>query len=98
MAEHNFNSQKEKKARFFSHTECEYFPCHKTDAPEAFNCLFCYCPLYVLGEGCGGEFSYNARGIKDCRGCLRPHRADFYDEFVTRFSEIAAMACKKGDL
>ena len=29
---------------FFQHKECEFFPCHKTDHPEDFNCLFCYCP------------------------------------------------------
>ena len=36
--------------KFFSHRECEYFPCHKGADPERFNCLFCYCPLYLLGE------------------------------------------------
>ncbi len=25
---------------FFQHKECEFFPCHKTDHPEDFNCLF----------------------------------------------------------
>ena len=30
---------------FFQHTQCEFFPCHKTAKPEDFNCLFCYCPL-----------------------------------------------------
>ena len=33
---------------FFQHTQCEFFPCHKTAKPEDFNCLFCYCPLYAL--------------------------------------------------
>lgn len=32
--------------RFFQNKECEYFPCHKTENEEEFNCLFCYCPLY----------------------------------------------------
>ena len=27
-----------KKYSFFSHKECEYFPCHKTNDPENFNC------------------------------------------------------------
>ena len=44
------------KYRFFQHSACEFFPCHKTDRPEDFNCLFCYCPLYALGRRCGGNF------------------------------------------
>lgn len=40
--------------KFFQNRECEYFPCHKTNDPEHFNCLFCFCPLYALGERCGG--------------------------------------------
>ena len=30
-----------KEFSFFSHKECEYFPCHKGADPEEFNCLFC---------------------------------------------------------
>ena len=30
---------------FFQNRPCEYFPCHKGIPEEAFNCLFCYCPL-----------------------------------------------------
>ena len=41
---------------FFSNKECEYFPCHAGADPENFNCLFCYCPLYALGDKCGGNF------------------------------------------
>lgn len=37
---------------FFSNKECEYFPCHQGADPENFNCLFCYCPLYALGDKC----------------------------------------------
>lgn len=33
---------------FFQNRACEYFPCHKGVADEDFNCLFCYCPLYLL--------------------------------------------------
>ena len=59
--------------KFFCNKECEYFPCHKTDNPEEFNCMFCYCPLYMLGEDCGGNFTYLANGIKDCSACILPH-------------------------
>ena len=43
---------------FFQNRDCEYFPCHQGADPENFNCLFCYCPLYALGEKCGGNFRY----------------------------------------
>ena len=41
------------RIRLFGHKKCEYFPCHKGADPEDFNCLFCYCPLYALGDKCG---------------------------------------------
>lgn len=44
--------------KFFNHKDCEYFPCHKTNDPDNFNCLFCYCPLYALKDKCGGNFRY----------------------------------------
>ena len=44
--------------KFFQNKKCEYFPCHKTKNEEDFNCLFCYCPLYALGDKCGGNFKY----------------------------------------
>ena len=53
--------------KFFQNNKCEYFPCHKIDDTENFNCLFCYCPLYALGDKCGGNFKYlNDGKIKDC--------------------------------
>ena len=51
---------------FTQNKECEFFPCHKTDKPEDFNCLFCYCPLYALGTKSGGTFRITEDGIKDC--------------------------------
>ena len=65
--------------KFFAHKECEFFPCHKTDHEETFNCLFCYCPLYALGRECGGRFRYTENGIKDCTECLVPHSTGAYD-------------------
>ncbi|MGX8797136.1 cysteine-rich small domain-containing protein [Fusibacter sp. JL298sf-3] len=63
--------------KFTQHKKCEYFPCHKgVDAAE-FNCLFCYCPLYMLGEACGGDFKVT-HGIKDCSDCVKPHDANSY--------------------
>ena len=79
-------------ASFFCNRNCSYFPCHKTQDPESFNCLFCYCPLYMLGERCGGNFRYTKKGIKNCSGCTVPHRPDAAEYIRSRFAEIAEMA------
>ncbi|WP_395152247.1 cysteine-rich small domain-containing protein [uncultured Allofournierella sp.] len=76
---------------FFENRECRYFPCHKTQQ-EDFNCLFCYCPLYALGEQCDGKFAYTESGIKDCSNCLIPHSAGGYDYILSKFPAIAALA------
>ena len=81
--------------KFFQNRECEYFPCHKTNDPEHFNCLFCFCPLYALGERCGGGLQYTESGIKDCSACLFPHRPENYDRICARFAELAALCRKK---
>ena len=80
---------------FFQNKDCEYFPCHPGADPETFSCLFCYCPLYALGENCGGNFSYTADGIKDCSACLIPHRKEDYNRIVEKTAEIIALAQKK---
>ena len=67
---------------FFCNRECDKFPCHKVEASERFNCLFCYCPLYSFGEDCGGNFCYTEQGLKDCSHCLLPHRPENYDYIV----------------
>ena len=80
---------------FFQNTDCEYFPCHKVSDTGSFNCLFCYCPLYALGETCGGNFTYTKDGIKDCSDCLIPHRQDGYQYVIDRFPQIAQLAKQK---
>lgn len=72
---------------FFSHTSCEFFPCHLIQNPENFNCLFCYCPLYLMGETCGGNFTYTPEGVKDCSACLLPHRRENYSYIVGKLME-----------
>ena len=67
--------------RFFSNNSCQYFPCH-SDAPDRFNCLFCYCPLYLIPE-CGGNPRYPKNNVKDCSACLRPHLPEEYDNILT---------------
>ena len=49
---------------------------------------FCYCPLYTLGDQCGGNFRYLDNGIKDCSDCLYPHFKENYGKIVERFGEI----------
>lgn len=80
--------------KFFQHQNCEYFPCHKTDKPEDFNCLFCYCPLYALGKDCGGNFTYTETCIKDCSGCLIPHRRENYERIMAKMEQIITLAKK----
>lgn len=79
---------------YFENRDCPYFPCHK-EAGGEFNCLFCYCPLYALGDRCGGNFRYLENGIKDCSGCLIPHKKGGYDYVLSKFPEVAALAEKK---
>lgn len=74
--------------RFFQNRQCEFFPCHKGIPEEAFNCLFCYCPLYALGRRCGGQCVYNEKGNKVCTACTFPHQAQNYDTIVSRYAEI----------
>lgn len=76
---------------FFQNKECEYYPCHPGADPETFSCLFCYCPLYALGKKCGGNCSFTESGIKDCSGCLVPHRRENYGRIVARFGELCEM-------
>ena len=73
---------------YFSHKKCEYFPCHEGADPENFNCLFCYCPLYVLGDECGGNFRYTEKGRKDCTNCLFPHKRENYKAVIGRYGDI----------
>ena len=74
--------------KFFSNKECEYYPCHKIAEGEEFNCLFCFCPLYSMGEKCGGNFTILGNNIKDCSNCTFPHRKDNYDKVIEKLSAI----------
>lgn len=86
----------EKGYKFFSNRECEYFPCHKVKDESKFNCMFCYCPLYALGDECGGNFKYvgDDENVKDCSGCLVPHSENAHDYITENFSRIAELAAK----
>ena len=80
---------------YFQNAQCEFFPCHKGANKENFNCLFCYCPLYALGEKCGGSFTYTPEGYKDCSDCLVPHKRENYDRIIARYADIAELAKRK---
>lgn len=80
---------------FFQNKECEYFPCHENADKECFSCLFCYCPLYALGDQCGGNFTYLENGIKDCSGCLKPHRRENYGKIMEKMPMVMELAKKK---
>ncbi len=75
--------------KFVQNKACAYFPCHKNADPETFNCLFCYCPLYFLGERCKGNFKkIGLNGeIKDCSHCLIPHKPENYEYIVRTVGE-----------
>lgn len=76
---------KTKHCSFFQNRECEFFPCHATDDPANFNCLFCFCPLYCLTD-CGGSYTYTRSGIKDCSACMLPHQRDNYAVVLKRLN------------
>ena len=73
-------------ARYFCNRECEYYPCH--EGIEEMNCLFCYCPLYLL-PSCPGTPEYietGKRKIKDCSHCIYPHALENYDSIIACLS------------
>jgi Zn-finger protein len=76
-----------KNFKFFQNDKCEYFPCHNINE-KRFNCLFCYCPLYALGDQCGGNFEYSANGIKSCMKCNIPHTERGYDYIEGKIDKI----------
>lgn len=85
---------KQNNHSFFQNKACEYFPCHRTEGDDTFNCLFCYCPLYALGSRCGGNFRYTETGIKDCSSCTVPHGPEGYAHIIKNFPKVAELAEK----
>lgn len=79
---------------FFTNRSCKYFPCHKGADPKDFNCLFCYCPLYAMGPDCGGNYRLTRNGVKDCTGCLVPHRRENYERIMEKLRARNRAAAK----
>jgi Zn-finger protein len=83
---------------FFNNKDCKYLPCHDGLDNEDFNCLFCFCPLYALGEECGGNFNYNnKKGVKDCSNCILPHIGENYEYMMEKTGLLVEMVRKKED-
>lgn len=81
-------AEKSTHYQFFQNKECENFPCHNGVDVKDFNCIFCFCPLYMLGKSCGGNFYYTQKNIKSCKNCSFPHKRENYAKILSRFSEI----------
>lgn len=81
--------------KYFENKECEYFPCHKGANSDNFNCLFCYCPLYALGEECGGNTTYLENGVKDCSNCTFPHNKDNYNKIMEKLGKVVETTKKQ---
>ncbi|HXK75961.1 MAG TPA: cysteine-rich small domain-containing protein [Bacteroidaceae bacterium] len=80
--------------KFVQNSQCEYFPCHKVKNKEDFNCLFCFCPLYMLGDQCGGNFKYT-NGFKDCSDCLLPHTKKAYEHVMSKMDLVMKIGSKR---
>ncbi|MCT4591715.1 MAG: cysteine-rich small domain-containing protein [Carboxylicivirga sp.] len=80
--------------KFSQNKKCEFFPCHKSKNTEEFNCLFCYCPLYMLKDQCGGNFKYK-NGIKDCSDCTLPHDKGGYDHVMSKMGMVIKIGSEK---
>ena len=81
-------AQKMPHYKFFQNSTCEYFPCHSMENTEDFNCKFCFCPLYLLGKECGGNYTYLENGTKDCSSCLIPHQENGYEYVLSKLKLI----------
>ena len=73
--------------KFFSNRACKYFPCHEGSGTDDFNCMLCFCPLYAMGDKCGGIFEYSEKGVKTCVHCDLPHKPHYYDIILEKLKE-----------
>ena len=80
--------------KFTQHLKCEFFPCHKVKNQDEFNCLFCYCPLYMLKDKCGGKFKYT-NNVKDCSDCLIPHSKNAYEHVMSKMGEVIKIGSER---
>ena len=88
------NDMKTENYKFFQNKKCEFFPCHKVANEDEFNCLFCFCPLYILKDKCGGNLKYS-NGIKDCSDCIIPHSKNGYEFIMNKMEEVIKIGSEK---
>ena len=88
------NDMKTENYKFLQNKKCEFFPCHKVANEDEFNCLFCFCPLYMLKDKCGGNFKYS-NGIKDCSDCIIPHSKNGYEFIMNKMEEVIKIGSEK---
>lgn len=74
--------------KYFQNNKCEFYPCHKDVDSKDFNCLFCYCPLYLYKD-CEGKYKILNNNIKDCSDCLIPHNKNNYDYIIKKLINIS---------
>lgn len=79
--------------KFNQNRKCEFFPCHKGVEDKKFNCLFCYCPLYMLGDKCGGDF-IETSGVKDCSNCIKPHDENSFKYIMSKMKVVVEKGSK----
>jgi Zn-finger protein len=75
--------------KFFQNKQCVYFPCHKGISTDKFNCMYCFCPQYLIKDCIGkpkwvGHFNK----IKDCSNCLVNHGPNSYEAIVEKVDWI----------
>ena len=80
--------------KFVQNRKCEYFPCHKVENKEDFNCLFCFCPLYMLKDKCGGNLKYT-NDVKDCSDCLIPHSKGAYKYVMSKMNVVIKIGSER---
>lgn len=74
----------ENNHKFFENKSCEYYPCHDM---EQINCMFCFCPLYLIHDCPGikaGVAEYIDEKTKDCSRCTITHHPTKSWEIVVR--------------
>ena len=80
--------------KFFQNTKSQYFPCHKTKDKAEFNCLFCFCPLFMLKDKCGGNFKYT-NGVKDCSDCTITHGKKAHEYVMSKMGAIIKIGSER---
>lgn len=80
--------------KFVQNRKCEYFPCHRTEKKDEFNCLFCFCPLYMLKDKCGGHFKYT-KNVKDCSDCTFVHTLKAHQYVMSKMKKVIAIGSER---